>query len=72
MAIGNFLKNYGKAKTEQVSEGIVNLAAALDAAGVSEAAIKQKQDEHNESVKLLVEAQTSFKKEKKEFDELDE
>lgn len=71
MAIGNFLKNYGKAKSEQISDGIVNLAASLDAAGVSEAAIKQKQDEHNELVRQLVVAQTEFKNEKKEFEDIE-
>ena len=71
MALANFFKNYGKAKSEAFGEGLVNLAASLDANGVSEAAIKQKQDEHNETVRQLVEAQVSFKKEKREFDEIE-
>lgn len=70
MSLGNFFKNYSKAKGEQLGEGMVNLAASLDASGVSEAAIKQKQDEHNELVKQLVVAQTDFKREKKEFDDI--
>jgi len=72
MALGNFFKNYGKAKSEQFGEGLVNLAAGLDANGVSEAAVKQKQEEHAETVAQLVEAQQAFKKEKREFDDLNE
>lgn len=67
MAIGNFLKNYGKATAESLSDGIVNFAAAIDANGVSEAAIKQKQEEHAVLVKQLVEAQVDLKREKQEF-----
>ncbi|PPD55271.1 MAG: hypothetical protein CTY12_01300 [Methylotenera sp.] len=70
MSLANFFKNYGKAKTEQIGEGIVNFAAQVDADGVSEAAVKQKQDEHAELVKALVEAQNDFKREKAEFDEI--
>lgn len=72
MSLTNFFKNYSLAKSEQFGEGLVNLAASMDAAGVSEAAVKQKQEEHAETVKQLVEAQSSFKKEKKEFDDLNE
>ncbi len=68
--IFNFIKNYGKVKAEDASEGAVNFMASIDANGVSEAAIKQKQDEHNEMVKQLVDAQHSFKKEKQEFDDI--
>lgn len=70
MSLTNFFKNYSKAKSEQIGEGLVNLAAALDASGVSEAAIKQKQEEHAEYVKQLVDAQTEFKREKREFDDI--
>lgn len=70
MSLANFFKNYGKAKAEQTGEGLVNLAARLDAEGVSEAAVKQKQDEHGELVNALVEAQNDFKREKAEFDEI--
>lgn len=70
MSLSNFFKNYGLAKSEQIGEGLVNLAAQIDANGVSEAAVKQKQDEHSELVKLLVEAQNDFKREKSEFDEI--
>ena len=68
MSIANFLKNYGKTKAEDLSEGIVTLAATIDASGVSEAAIKQKQDEHNELVRQLVDAKADFEREKKEYD----
>ena len=67
MSIFNFLKNYGKVQAEAASEGIVNFAATIDADGVSEAAIKQKQDEHNEIVKQLVDAQSDFKVEEAEY-----
>jgi chromosome segregation ATPase len=66
----NFFKNLGKVKSAQLGDGLVNLAAAIDADGVGEAAIKQKQEEHVLLVQQLVEAQGVFKKEKKEFDEL--
>lgn len=64
----NFVKNLLKVKAEQTSEGLVNLAASLDKEGVAEAAIKQKQDEHNEYIKLLQEANESFRKERQEYD----
>ncbi len=67
MALVNFIKNYGKATAESLSDGIVNLAASVDANGVSEAAIKQKQEEHALLVKQLVEAQVELKREKQEF-----
>lgn len=67
MAIANFLKHFGNAKLEQAGEGIVNLAAAIDADGVSEAAIKQKQEEHAVLVKQLVDAKDELKREKQEF-----
>lgn len=70
MAIGNFLKNFGIVKAEQACEGTVNVLAWLDAEGVSEAAVKQKQDEHSELVKQLVDAQADFKREKREFDDI--
>lgn len=66
----NFFKNYGKAKSKQFGEGLVNLAASLDASGVGEAAIKQKQEEHADVIKQVIEAQDLLKKEKKEFDDL--
>lgn len=72
MSILNFIKNYGLVKGDQASEGLVNLAAALDAEGVSEAAIAQKQDEHAALVQKLVEAQFDFKKEKADFDRVSE
>lgn len=68
MTILNFVKNYGKVQVEAASEGFVNLAAKLDADGVSEAAIKQKQDEHNEVIKQLVEAQADWKRENAEYE----
>lgn len=64
----NFVKNLLKVKAEQTSEGLVNLAASLDKEGVAEAAIKQKQDEHQEYIKLLQEANESFRKEKAEYE----
>lgn len=70
MSLTNFFKNYSKAKTEQLGEGLVNFAAAIDANGVSEAAVKQKQDEHNSLVAALVESQRDFKREKAEFDDI--
>jgi chromosome segregation ATPase len=69
--LGNFFKNYGKVKAEQVGDSLVNLAATLDAEGVSEAAVKQKQEEHDEYVRQLVDAQRDFSREKKEFDDIE-
>lgn len=66
----NFFKNFGKVKAEQAEQGLVNLAAWADAGAVSEAAIKQKQDEQKETNVQVVEAQAAFKKEKTEFDEV--
>jgi chromosome segregation ATPase len=64
----NFLKNFSLVQGEKAGEGLVNLATFIDANGVSETAIKQKQDEHSEMVKQLVGAQADFKREKAEFD----
>lgn len=66
----NFWKNLGKAKGEQLSEGLITFAANIDPNAVSEAAVKQKQDEHDEYVRQLVDAQVDFKKEKREYDEV--
>jgi len=66
----NFFKNLTKVKAGQAEQGLVNFAAWVDADGVSEAAILQKQEEHKEVVIQVVEAQTAFKKEKKEFDDI--
>ncbi len=68
MSLLNFVKNYGKVQAENASEGIINFAAFIDADGVSETAVKQKQEEHAEMVKQLVDAQVDFKREKAEFD----
>lgn len=70
MALANFLKNFGAVKYEQGSEGLVNFLASVDADGVSETAIKQKQEEHDAIVKQVIEAQNDLKKEKKEFDDV--
>ncbi len=66
--IGNFLKNYIKVNKERMDAGIVDIAAALDAEGVSEAAIKQKMDQHDALVKQLVIAKNMLEKEKREYD----
>lgn len=68
MSIFNFAKNYGKVKSEDFEEGMVNLAARLDADGVAETAIKQKQDEHDLAISQLAEANSAYKKEKAEFE----
>lgn len=70
MSSFNFFKNFTKAKAVQAEQGLVNFAARIDADGVSEAAVLQKMEEHQEVVAQVIEAQTSFKKEKKEFDDI--
>ncbi|MGZ8924479.1 MAG: hypothetical protein ACXW2E_01215 [Nitrososphaeraceae archaeon] len=66
----NFFKNFAKVKKDQIGSGLVELAANLDPNAVSEAAIKQKMDEHNEYVRQLVDAKQEFAREKREFDEI--
>jgi chromosome segregation ATPase len=68
MALLNFFKNYGKVSAERAEDGFINLAVTLDRDGVAETAIKQKQDEHEERIRILAEAKTSFKKEQGEYD----
>jgi hypothetical protein len=63
----NFFKNFAKVKGEQLEEGMVNLAVALDKEGAAEAAIKQKQDEHSKRIEMLQEANASYRKEHDEY-----
>lgn len=65
----NFFKNFAKVKGEQLEEGIITLAAALDQEGVAETAIKQKMDEHEARIALLQEATEQYRKEQSEYDQ---
>lgn len=67
--LGNFFKNYAKVNKDRIENGIVDIAASIDAEGVSETAIRQKMDEHDKIVKQLVEAKKDLQREKKEFEE---
>jgi DNA repair exonuclease SbcCD ATPase subunit len=69
MAVFNFLKNFGKVKAEQAEDSLINLAVSLDRDGVAEAAIKQKQDEHEQRIIMLQEANSSYLKEQKEYEQ---
>lgn len=64
----NFLKNLVKVKAENLEEGMINLATAIDKEGVAEASVKQKMDEHEERIKMLQEASSSYRTEKAEYD----
>lgn len=71
MSSGNFFKNLFKAKAQDIDNGLVNLAVALDSDGAAEAAILQKQEQHKLVVQSLVEAQTELAREEREFRDIE-
>lgn len=65
----NFFKNFAKVKGEQLEEGLVNLAVALDNEAAAESAIKQKIEEHEARISMLQEANASYRKEQREYEQ---
>ena len=64
----NFFKNLVKVKADQVEEGLVNLAVALDSDAACETAIRQKMDEHDQRIAMLQEANADYLREQQEYE----
>jgi chromosome segregation ATPase len=64
----NFFKNFAKVKADQVEEGLVNLAVALDSDAACETAIRQKMDEHDQRIVMLQEANSEYLREQREYE----
>lgn len=67
----NFFKNYSSVKAGQVAEGAVDLTVWLDQKGATEAAIKQKQEEHETWVSQLIEDENYLDQQQKELDDIE-
>src|SRR5574343_131160 len=65
--LGNFLKNFGKVKANDLGNSIVELAANVDADAVAQTALLQKLEQHEQIIKQLVEVRKEFEKEKQEY-----
>jgi chromosome segregation ATPase len=64
----NFFKNFAKVKVENMEDGLITLATAIDKEGVAETVILQKMDEHNERIKMYQSAADDYKREQAEAD----